>query len=168
MLKCNLFEYTWTFTNIKLFDLTCCFICISSLCLTTAVSTISCCGLVLMGCTSQKKKLLSVTSCKLSGVLHHLNWISEINTLLYLILISIFLFLRSCNRSLEFEDPDEVSSPSSTCSSFAFRCNSLRDRCRNQLVNFFFYFVVHFLSLFTFCFESDCASFCIRLSTSKC
>ncbi|XP_037547362.1 1-phosphatidylinositol 4,5-bisphosphate phosphodiesterase epsilon-1 [Nematolebias whitei] len=50
---------------------------------------------------------------------------------------NILQIIRSCNRSLESEDPDEAStSPSSTCSSFAFRCNSLRDRCRNHSHSF--------------------------------
>lgn len=45
------------------------------------------------------------------------------------------LILRSCNRSLEAEDPDDAStSPSSTGPSPASRNNSFRDRSRNQSV----------------------------------
>lgn len=43
--------------------------------------------------------------------------------------------VRSCNRSYESEESDETStSPSSTGPSLTLRCNSLRDRCHNQLV----------------------------------
>ncbi|XP_047233215.1 1-phosphatidylinositol 4,5-bisphosphate phosphodiesterase epsilon-1 isoform X3 [Girardinichthys multiradiatus] len=46
---------------------------------------------------------------------------------------NILQIIRSCNRSLESEESDETStSPSSTGPSLTFRCNSLRDRCRNQ------------------------------------
>ncbi|XP_070846751.1 1-phosphatidylinositol 4,5-bisphosphate phosphodiesterase epsilon-1 [Chaetodon trifascialis] len=46
---------------------------------------------------------------------------------------NILQIIRSCNRSLEAEDPDEAStSPSSTGPSPASRNNSFRDRCRNQ------------------------------------
>ncbi|XP_028286100.1 1-phosphatidylinositol 4,5-bisphosphate phosphodiesterase epsilon-1 isoform X4 [Parambassis ranga] len=48
---------------------------------------------------------------------------------------NILQIIRSCNRSLEAEDPDEAStSPSSTGPSPASRNNSFRDRCRNQFV----------------------------------
>ncbi|MEQ2273907.1 1-phosphatidylinositol 4,5-bisphosphate phosphodiesterase epsilon-1, partial [Xenotaenia resolanae] len=50
---------------------------------------------------------------------------------------NILQIIRSCNRSLESEESDETStSPSSTGPSLTFRCNSLQDRCRNQLVFF--------------------------------
>ncbi|XP_041830274.1 1-phosphatidylinositol 4,5-bisphosphate phosphodiesterase epsilon-1 [Melanotaenia boesemani] len=46
---------------------------------------------------------------------------------------NILQIIRSCNRSLEAEDPDDPStSPSSAGSSLTFRSNSLRDRCLNQ------------------------------------
>ncbi|XP_049420319.1 1-phosphatidylinositol 4,5-bisphosphate phosphodiesterase epsilon-1 [Epinephelus fuscoguttatus] len=46
---------------------------------------------------------------------------------------NILQIIRSCNRSLEAEDPDETStSPSSTGPSPASRNNSFRDRCRNH------------------------------------
>ncbi|XP_075314190.1 1-phosphatidylinositol 4,5-bisphosphate phosphodiesterase epsilon-1 isoform X2 [Odontesthes bonariensis] len=46
---------------------------------------------------------------------------------------NILQIIRSCNRSLEAEDPDDSStSPSSAGPSFAFRSNSFKDRCRNQ------------------------------------
>uniref|UniRef100_A0A3P8TPD4 Phosphoinositide phospholipase C n=1 Tax=Amphiprion percula TaxID=161767 RepID=A0A3P8TPD4_AMPPE len=46
---------------------------------------------------------------------------------------NILQIIRSCNRSLEAEDPDESStSPSSTGLSPTSRNNSFRDRCRNQ------------------------------------
>ncbi|XP_061564651.1 1-phosphatidylinositol 4,5-bisphosphate phosphodiesterase epsilon-1 isoform X3 [Cololabis saira] len=46
---------------------------------------------------------------------------------------NILQIIRSCNRSLEADDTDDTStSPSSTGSSFAFRSNSFKDRCRNQ------------------------------------
>uniref|UniRef100_A0A8D0CRH4 Phosphoinositide phospholipase C n=1 Tax=Sander lucioperca TaxID=283035 RepID=A0A8D0CRH4_SANLU len=46
---------------------------------------------------------------------------------------NILQIIRSCNRSLEAEDPDEAStSPSSTGPSPVSRNNSFRDRCRNQ------------------------------------
>ncbi|XP_015230727.1 PREDICTED: 1-phosphatidylinositol 4,5-bisphosphate phosphodiesterase epsilon-1 isoform X2 [Cyprinodon variegatus] len=46
---------------------------------------------------------------------------------------NILQIIRSCNRSLESEESDETStSPSSTGPAPALRCNSLRDRCRNQ------------------------------------
>uniref|UniRef100_A0A3Q1B1E9 Phosphoinositide phospholipase C n=1 Tax=Amphiprion ocellaris TaxID=80972 RepID=A0A3Q1B1E9_AMPOC len=52
---------------------------------------------------------------------------------------NILQIIRSCNRSLEAEDPDESStSPSSTGPSPTSRNNSFRDRCRNQLVPFLF------------------------------
>ncbi|XP_027145391.1 1-phosphatidylinositol 4,5-bisphosphate phosphodiesterase epsilon-1 isoform X1 [Larimichthys crocea] len=48
---------------------------------------------------------------------------------------NILQIIRSCNRSLEAEDPDDVStSPSSTGPSPASRNNSFRDRCRNQFM----------------------------------
>ncbi|XP_023281807.1 1-phosphatidylinositol 4,5-bisphosphate phosphodiesterase epsilon-1 [Seriola lalandi dorsalis] len=48
---------------------------------------------------------------------------------------NILQIIRSCNRSLEAEDPDEAStSPSSTGPSPASRNNSFRDRCRNQFM----------------------------------
>ncbi|XP_068161011.1 1-phosphatidylinositol 4,5-bisphosphate phosphodiesterase epsilon-1 isoform X2 [Antennarius striatus] len=48
---------------------------------------------------------------------------------------NILQIIRSCNRSLEVEDPDEVStSPSSTGPSPATRTNSFRERCRNQFM----------------------------------
>ncbi|XP_049915897.1 1-phosphatidylinositol 4,5-bisphosphate phosphodiesterase epsilon-1 isoform X3 [Epinephelus moara] len=48
---------------------------------------------------------------------------------------NILQIIRSCNRSLEAEDPDETStSPSSTGPSPASRNNSFRDRCRNQFM----------------------------------
>uniref|UniRef100_A0A3B4VIV0 Phosphoinositide phospholipase C n=1 Tax=Seriola dumerili TaxID=41447 RepID=A0A3B4VIV0_SERDU len=51
---------------------------------------------------------------------------------------NILQIIRSCNRSLEAEDPDEAStSPSSTGPSPASRNNSFRDRCRNQSVSLF-------------------------------
>uniref|UniRef100_A0A672JF31 Phosphoinositide phospholipase C n=1 Tax=Salarias fasciatus TaxID=181472 RepID=A0A672JF31_SALFA len=46
---------------------------------------------------------------------------------------NILQIIRSCNRSLETEDPDDAStSPSSTGPSPASRNNSFRDRCHNQ------------------------------------
>ncbi|XP_028331873.1 1-phosphatidylinositol 4,5-bisphosphate phosphodiesterase epsilon-1 isoform X7 [Gouania willdenowi] len=46
---------------------------------------------------------------------------------------NILQIIRSCNRSLEAEDPDEASTtPTSTGPSPAFRSNSFRDRCHNQ------------------------------------
>ncbi|XP_035997704.1 1-phosphatidylinositol 4,5-bisphosphate phosphodiesterase epsilon-1 isoform X4 [Fundulus heteroclitus] len=46
---------------------------------------------------------------------------------------NILQIIRSCNRSLESEESDETStSPSSTGPTPSFRCNSLRDRCRNH------------------------------------
>ncbi|CAK6981814.1 -phosphatidylinositol 4%2C5-bisphosphate phosphodiesterase epsilon-1 isoform X2 [Scomber scombrus] len=46
---------------------------------------------------------------------------------------NILQIIRSCNRSLEAEDPDDAStSPSSTGPSPGSRNNSFRDRCRNQ------------------------------------
>ncbi|XP_023196734.1 1-phosphatidylinositol 4,5-bisphosphate phosphodiesterase epsilon-1 isoform X2 [Xiphophorus maculatus] len=46
---------------------------------------------------------------------------------------NILQIIRSCNRSLESEESDETStSPLSTGPSLTYRCNSLRDRCRNQ------------------------------------
>nr|XP_015818640.2 1-phosphatidylinositol 4,5-bisphosphate phosphodiesterase epsilon-1 isoform X3 [Nothobranchius furzeri] len=45
---------------------------------------------------------------------------------------SILQIIRSCNRSLESEEVDEMSTSPSTCPSLAFRCNSLRNRCRNH------------------------------------
>uniref|UniRef100_A0AAQ6A2X5 Phosphoinositide phospholipase C n=1 Tax=Amphiprion ocellaris TaxID=80972 RepID=A0AAQ6A2X5_AMPOC len=48
---------------------------------------------------------------------------------------NILQIIRSCNRSLEAEDPDESStSPSSTGPSPTSRNNSFRDRCRNQFM----------------------------------
>ncbi|KAM9336797.1 1-phosphatidylinositol 4,5-bisphosphate phosphodiesterase epsilon-1 [Symphorus nematophorus] len=48
---------------------------------------------------------------------------------------NILQIIRSCNRSLEQEDPDETSSsPSSTGPSPASRNNSFRDRCRTQFM----------------------------------
>ncbi|XP_029312319.1 LOW QUALITY PROTEIN: 1-phosphatidylinositol 4,5-bisphosphate phosphodiesterase epsilon-1 [Cottoperca gobio] len=48
---------------------------------------------------------------------------------------NILQIIRSCNRSLEAEDPDDAStSPSSTGPFPASRNNSLRDRCRNQFM----------------------------------
>ncbi|XP_069373582.1 1-phosphatidylinositol 4,5-bisphosphate phosphodiesterase epsilon-1 isoform X1 [Paralichthys olivaceus] len=48
---------------------------------------------------------------------------------------NILQIIRSCNRSLEAEDPDEAStSPSSTGPSPASRSNSFRDRCHNQFM----------------------------------
>uniref|UniRef100_A0A8C4HFA5 Phosphoinositide phospholipase C n=1 Tax=Dicentrarchus labrax TaxID=13489 RepID=A0A8C4HFA5_DICLA len=48
---------------------------------------------------------------------------------------NILQIIRSCNRSLEAEDPDEAStSPSSTGPSPSSRNNSFRDRCRNQFM----------------------------------
>ncbi|KAM8730218.1 1-phosphatidylinositol 4,5-bisphosphate phosphodiesterase epsilon-1 isoform 2-T2 [Acanthopagrus schlegelii] len=48
---------------------------------------------------------------------------------------NILQIIRSCNRSLEAEDPDDAStSPSSTGPSPASRNNSFRDRCRNQFM----------------------------------
>uniref|UniRef100_A0A3Q0RX65 Phosphoinositide phospholipase C n=1 Tax=Amphilophus citrinellus TaxID=61819 RepID=A0A3Q0RX65_AMPCI len=50
---------------------------------------------------------------------------------------NILQIIRSCNRSLEAEDPDEAStSPSSTGPSPASRNNSFKDRSHNQLVLF--------------------------------
>ncbi|XP_070708116.1 1-phosphatidylinositol 4,5-bisphosphate phosphodiesterase epsilon-1 [Pempheris klunzingeri] len=50
---------------------------------------------------------------------------------------NILQIIRSCNRSLEAEDPDEAStSPSSTGPSPASRNNSFRDRCRNHSHSF--------------------------------
>ncbi|KAM9424872.1 1-phosphatidylinositol 4,5-bisphosphate phosphodiesterase epsilon-1 isoform 2-T3 [Pholidichthys leucotaenia] len=47
----------------------------------------------------------------------------------------ILQIIRSCNRSLEAEDPDETStSPSSTGPLLSSRTNSLRDRCHNQFI----------------------------------
>ncbi|XP_036072994.1 1-phosphatidylinositol 4,5-bisphosphate phosphodiesterase epsilon-1 isoform X4 [Oryzias melastigma] len=46
---------------------------------------------------------------------------------------NILQIIRSCNRSLEAEDPDDTSSsPSPSGSTLAFRSNSLKDRYRNQ------------------------------------
>lgn len=54
--------------------------------------------------------------------------------------ILLFRLFRSCNRSLEAEDPEEASgSPSSTGPSPASRNNSFRERCRNQSVTLFFF-----------------------------
>ncbi|KAM6898546.1 1-phosphatidylinositol 4,5-bisphosphate phosphodiesterase epsilon-1 isoform 2-T2 [Lycodopsis pacificus] len=48
---------------------------------------------------------------------------------------NILQIIRSCNRSLEAEDPDEAAtSPSSTGPSPTSRNNSFRDRCRNQFM----------------------------------
>ncbi|KAM9837938.1 1-phosphatidylinositol 4,5-bisphosphate phosphodiesterase epsilon-1 [Aulostomus maculatus] len=48
---------------------------------------------------------------------------------------NILQIIRSCNRSLEAEDPDDAAtSPSSTGPSPASRNNSFRDRCRNQFM----------------------------------
>ncbi|CAJ1081049.1 -phosphatidylinositol 4%2C5-bisphosphate phosphodiesterase epsilon-1 isoform X1 [Xyrichtys novacula] len=48
---------------------------------------------------------------------------------------NILQIIRSCNRSLEAEDPDDAStSPSSTGPSLSPRNNSFRDRCRNQFM----------------------------------
>ncbi|KAM7381628.1 hypothetical protein PAMA_012464 [Pampus argenteus] len=48
---------------------------------------------------------------------------------------NILQIIRSCNRSLEAEDPDDAStSPSSTGQSPTSRNNSFRDRCRNQFI----------------------------------
>ncbi|KAM3592601.1 uncharacterized protein V6R79_021845 [Siganus canaliculatus] len=48
---------------------------------------------------------------------------------------NILQIIRSCNRSLEAEDPDDAStSPSSTGPSPSSRNNSFRDRCRNQFM----------------------------------
>uniref|UniRef100_A0A673B1X4 Phosphoinositide phospholipase C n=1 Tax=Sphaeramia orbicularis TaxID=375764 RepID=A0A673B1X4_9TELE len=48
---------------------------------------------------------------------------------------NILQIIRSCNRSLEAEDPDDAStSPSSTGPSSASRNNSFRDRSRNQFM----------------------------------
>ncbi|XP_074519567.1 1-phosphatidylinositol 4,5-bisphosphate phosphodiesterase epsilon-1 isoform X2 [Halichoeres trimaculatus] len=48
---------------------------------------------------------------------------------------NILQIIRSCNRSLEAEDPDDAStSPSSTGPSLSSRNNSFRDRCRNQFM----------------------------------
>ncbi|XP_034564652.1 1-phosphatidylinositol 4,5-bisphosphate phosphodiesterase epsilon-1 isoform X2 [Notolabrus celidotus] len=48
---------------------------------------------------------------------------------------NILQIIRSCNRSLEAEDPDDTStSPSSTGPSLSSRNNSFRDRCRNQFM----------------------------------
>ncbi|KAK5850867.1 hypothetical protein PBY51_001706 [Eleginops maclovinus] len=48
---------------------------------------------------------------------------------------NILQIIRSCNRSLEAEDPDDAStSPSSIGQSPASRNNSFRDRCRNQFM----------------------------------
>lgn len=41
---------------------------------------------------------------------------------------------RSCNRSLEADDPDDTSSSPSSGTTLAFRSNSLKDRYRNQSV----------------------------------
>ncbi|XP_044033879.1 1-phosphatidylinositol 4,5-bisphosphate phosphodiesterase epsilon-1 isoform X3 [Siniperca chuatsi] len=50
---------------------------------------------------------------------------------------NILQIIRSCNRSLEAEDPDEASSsPSSTGPSPTSRNNSFRDRCRNHSHSF--------------------------------
>ncbi|KAM9716500.1 1-phosphatidylinositol 4,5-bisphosphate phosphodiesterase epsilon-1 isoform 5-T8 [Menidia menidia] len=50
---------------------------------------------------------------------------------------NILQIIRSCNRSLEAEDPDDTStSPSSAGQSFAFRSNSFKDRCRNHSHSF--------------------------------
>uniref|UniRef100_A0A8C3AG71 Phosphoinositide phospholipase C n=1 Tax=Cyclopterus lumpus TaxID=8103 RepID=A0A8C3AG71_CYCLU len=50
-------------------------------------------------------------------------------------LLNILQIIRSCNRSLEAEDPDEAStSPSTTGPSPASRNNSFRDGCRNQFM----------------------------------
>ncbi|XP_028422909.1 1-phosphatidylinositol 4,5-bisphosphate phosphodiesterase epsilon-1 isoform X3 [Perca flavescens] len=50
---------------------------------------------------------------------------------------NILQIIRSCNRSLEAEDPDEAStSPSSTGPSPVSRNNSFRDRCRNHSHSF--------------------------------
>lgn len=65
--------------------------------------------------------------------------------MILLYLTPLFPLLRSCNRSLEAEDPDDVStSPSSTGPSPASRNNSFRDRCRNQSVPFLFELCIHF------------------------
>ncbi|KAF6735361.1 1-phosphatidylinositol 4,5-bisphosphate phosphodiesterase epsilon-1 [Oryzias melastigma] len=46
---------------------------------------------------------------------------------------NILQIIRSCNRSLEAEDPDDTSSsPSPSGSTLAFRSNSLKDRYRNH------------------------------------
>ncbi|XP_033962611.1 1-phosphatidylinositol 4,5-bisphosphate phosphodiesterase epsilon-1 isoform X3 [Pseudochaenichthys georgianus] len=48
---------------------------------------------------------------------------------------NILQIIRSCNRSLEAEDPEDAStSPSSTGQSPTSRNNSFRDRCRNQFM----------------------------------
>ncbi|XP_038591439.1 1-phosphatidylinositol 4,5-bisphosphate phosphodiesterase epsilon-1 isoform X2 [Micropterus salmoides] len=48
---------------------------------------------------------------------------------------NILQIIRSCNRSLEADDPDEAStSPSSAGPYLASRNNSFRDRCRNQFM----------------------------------
>ncbi|XP_057681356.1 1-phosphatidylinositol 4,5-bisphosphate phosphodiesterase epsilon-1 isoform X1 [Corythoichthys intestinalis] len=48
---------------------------------------------------------------------------------------NILQIIRSCNRSLEAEDPDEASTtPSSSGPTLASRNNSLRDRCRYQFM----------------------------------
>ncbi|XP_041670988.1 1-phosphatidylinositol 4,5-bisphosphate phosphodiesterase epsilon-1 isoform X2 [Cheilinus undulatus] len=48
---------------------------------------------------------------------------------------NILQIIRSCNRSLEAEDPDDAStSPSSSGPSLSSRNNSFRDRCRNQFM----------------------------------
>ncbi|KAI9514185.1 1-phosphatidylinositol 4,5-bisphosphate phosphodiesterase epsilon-1 [Dissostichus eleginoides] len=48
---------------------------------------------------------------------------------------NILQIIRSCNRSLEAEDPDDAStSPTSTGQSPTSRNNSFRDRCRNQFM----------------------------------
>ncbi|XP_028991292.1 1-phosphatidylinositol 4,5-bisphosphate phosphodiesterase epsilon-1 isoform X2 [Betta splendens] len=50
---------------------------------------------------------------------------------------NILQIIRSCNRSLEAEDPDEAStSPSSTGPSLTSRNNSFRDRCRHHSHSF--------------------------------
>uniref|UniRef100_UPI0037E991A6 1-phosphatidylinositol 4,5-bisphosphate phosphodiesterase epsilon-1 isoform X1 n=1 Tax=Semicossyphus pulcher TaxID=241346 RepID=UPI0037E991A6 len=48
---------------------------------------------------------------------------------------NILQIIRSCNRSLEAEEPDDAStSPSSSGPSISSRNNSFRDRCRNQFM----------------------------------
>uniref|UniRef100_A0A3P9I684 Phosphoinositide phospholipase C n=1 Tax=Oryzias latipes TaxID=8090 RepID=A0A3P9I684_ORYLA len=45
---------------------------------------------------------------------------------------NILQIIRSCNRSLEADDPDDTSSSPSSGTTLAFRSNSLKDRYRNQ------------------------------------
>lgn len=79
-----------------------------------------------------------VSLCFTSHRLYHFLLFFLLWSQIFMHLTLLFLPLRSCNRSLEAEDPDEAStSPSSTGPSPASRNNSFRDRCRNQSVPFF-------------------------------